>query len=486
MTLESLFRMPLAFWTVLVLLGAGGVYYLKRLRNSIAVPMLAVLGTTAAWYVGDAFYNDYANYFVQTFQPETLSDAWWQVDWFLVVLLFAAPRVHRSINARYLNRPSYVLHLLRHGVDNPQFQGQINRMLYGCVVVWAVLVTIAVIRLEGQILYFFFPFLGERADPWGRGRIGVGIDALLSIAAYIQLFTGASFGVVAAVATNFKARLIAIIGCLLTWPYYLFDRTRNTMLAVMVPAILMWVFFRLRGSLLKKLLFLLPFFILISVWLSFVIANRSDTTVLTALKEKGLSVEEAANTHHEGLNMYEELCWINSLIAQGTYKPNWGERYYAELVNPIPRSLFPNKPLIGLDYAVARGQGNNSADGSDVNATIATGMIGQGVVNFGVILGPACSALLMSLWVAILARLDLNGDRLGRIPLFALGIILTFNLGRDITFITLYTFVFGALLIWIADRQKEEPPGRTRVLSSAKVPLRRRSAPKRLVRAARH
>jgi len=117
--------------------------------------------------------------------------------------------------------------------------------------------------------------------------------------------------------------------------------------------------------------------------------------------------------------------------------------------------------LIGLDYAVARGQ--QYGDDGSVTATISTGMIGQGAVNFGLILGPMFAAWLMSMWAAILAGLDLRGDELGRVPLFALGMILTFNLGRDITLITLYTFVFGALVIWWVGRsQRRPPPARVR------------------------
>ena len=149
--------------------------------------------------------------------------------------------------------------------------------------------------------------------------------------------------------------------------------------------------------------------------------------------------------------MYEELCWINSFIGSGAYKPNWGQRYFAELVNPVPRTLWPDKPMIGLDYAVVRGQAYQE-DGT-VTATVSTGMIGQGVVNFGRVLGPIFAAFLMSLWAAVLARLDLCGQKIGRIPLFALGLILTFNLGRDITLLTLYTFTFGAAIVWWLEKR---------------------------------
>jgi hypothetical protein len=153
--------------------------------------------------------------------------------------------------------------------------------------------------------------------------------------------------------------------------------------------------------------------------------------------------------------MYEELCWVNSFLEDGRYEPNWGQRYFAELVNPVPRGIWAGKPYIGIDYAIARGSSLSGEQDAGVTTTISTGMIGQGIVNFGRFLGPPFAALLMAIWVAILARLDLTGQKIGRIPLYAFGMILTFNLGRDITFITLYSFVFGRLLIWGMERVTE-------------------------------
>ena len=81
-------------------------------------------------------------------------------------------------------------------------------------------------------------------------------------------------------------------------------------------------------------------------------------------------------------------------------------------------------------------------------------------MNFGRFFGPMAAAMLMSCWVAWLARLDLNVQDLGRLPLYSLGLILTFNLGRDITLITLYPFVFGALIIWWLDRHPPQAAAR--------------------------
>jgi len=51
--------------------------------------------------------------------------------------------------------------------------------------------------------------------------------------------------------------------------------------------------------------------------------------------------------------------------------------------------------------------------------------------------------------VAILARQDLKGEKTGRMLLFFIGVVLTFNLGRDITLITLYPFLFGYVMLTV-------------------------------------
>jgi len=189
--------------------------------------------------------------------------------------------------------------------------------------------------------------------------------------------------------------------------------------------------------------------------MKFVIETRSGANVALVFQQIGIAgvVEQVESTEakHAGLNMLEELAWVNNFIDKGTYQVNNGARYFAELVNPIPRGLWQGKPLIGIDYAIARGQlyGDQKEGEAGVGATISTGMIGQGVVNFGSFFGVLAAAFLMALWVAILARQDLKGDKTGRMLLFFIGCVLTFNLGRDITLITLYPFVFGYVMLTI-------------------------------------
>lgn len=448
---ETIETLPFSFWvgTALLLYGTG--WAVRRIATGIGIPMLAVFGTVFFWYIGDAFYNDYANYHAEVFSSQVLDDAWWQVAWFVAVFFLLTPLLNRGLNAPYLRQRSHIFHMFRRGVDDPVFQRHLHVLFKGCLVVWGCLALIAVFRLQGQSLHFFFPFLGYRADPWGRDRIGGGIDAFLSLASYLQIFVSATFGIVAALVKDQRIRFFAICLCLVTWPYYIFDRTRNTMLSVVIPSVLAWTFLRLRGNMAKKLSIIFVCFLVVNAWFGFVISNRSDTAITAAFMQDGFDFQQNQTVRHEGLNMFEELCWINTFFKDGSYNPPWGARYFAELANPVPRSLWPDKPPIGIDYAVARGQAL-AEDGSGMGATISTGMIGQGVVNFRQVLGPAFAALLMSLWAVLLCRLDLQGAQIGRLPLLALGLILTFNLGRDITLITLYTFFFGLAVIWWMER----------------------------------
>lgn len=445
---DNISLFPAGFWLAFVLIIGGGVRCVRRLRDGSGLPMLAVLITVAVWYVGDALYNDYAGEYVPEFEPAVMQAAWWQVAWFVLVFLVVAPLIHRRLNARYLQNGSGILKMLKHGVGQPAFQRQLNLLFWGCAAVWCLLSVIAAFRLQGEVIYYFFPFLSYKAEPWGRGRIGAGFDALISVAAYVDQLAAATFGVVAALSTNRRNRWLAVGFCLLSWPYFVFDRTRYTIVAAVTPAIASWVCLRVRGGWMKKAILLLAFFLVINAWFKFIIANRSDMSIMAALKEKGFSFSDTKKVHHEGLNMYEELCWMTTFIEQGIYHPSWGAGYFAEAANVIPRSIWPGKPTIGIAYAVARGQGGGAAGEAGVNATVSTGMIGQGVANFGRILGPVAAALIFAFWAAIVARLDLNIQRFGYLPLYATGLFVTFICGRDFCVLGLYPFLFGAALFW--------------------------------------
>ncbi len=402
-----------------------------------------VLATVSVWYVGDVVYND-LDVYLETIGHASIEAAWWQVLCFVVAFGVLVQPVHRLVNGRLREKTSKAMAYFETDVLREQeLQSKIDGLGRALLVAWLGLMAIGLLRVQGDVVGLFAPYLGQKADPWARGQIGGGFSAIISMASYLQIFLTSAFGVLAALAMNRRTRNMALLVCFLALPFYIFDRTRNTMLAAVLPGILAFVFFRLRSGLLTKGVVLAGGFLVVDFWFSTVMANRSG---MAFDMQGALAVQsgrgDGEKAKHEGLNMLEELAWIDHFMVTGAYVPNLGQRYFAELVNPIPRAIWKNKPMIGLDYAVARGQSATGPNG-EVTATISTGMIGQGVVNFGKILGPMAAATLMALWVALLARQDLLGTSPGRMVLYGVGFILTFNMGRDITLLVVYPFLFG-------------------------------------------
>ena len=474
--METLSVLPIPFFLSVLALAALAWVALEARRQGWGIPFAMVLGTTAVWYHGDALYNDYEEYRI-LMGDAALEAVWWQVLLFLIALGFAVPLAHRLINARLGNRRSqFMRYLETRRLVHPVIQRRIDRLASIMVPAWLVLMGIGLYRVDFDFIGLFAPYLGEKANPWSRGRIGAGFDAVFSLAGYVQLFLAAGFGVLAAVARNPRTQGIALVICFLSFPFYLFDRTRNTMVASMLPGMLAFILFRVKGGLFTKAVVLLGAFLLVNFWFSFVIANRTGGSIAGQLQDAE-AIERAADARHEGLSMFSELGYINDYFGKGTLEPDGGRRYFAELVNPVPRALWKNKPMVGIDYAVARGFGvdDGAESGAGVTASIATGMIGQGVVNFGRVLGPIAAAILMACWIAVLARQDLLGQDPAHMLLFAVGMILTFNMGRDITLLVLYPFVFGWILLklhhWYEQQRNGGEPRRPIRNNSRRKPV---------------
>ena len=343
-------------------------------------------------------------------------------------------------------------------------QETVSRFFQIAAGIWLVLVAFAFLNTGEKAIGFVFPLLGQKVNPFAREQIGGGLSAFSSLAHYLYILVGAGFGVVAAISMRRRIFQLAVLGCLLVWPYFLVGRTRSSIVAVCLPGILTWVFFRFRGSNLQRAGILAAVFFMFNVWFLLIMEARGmDVSVMKLLFQSDITSMIITEARHLGLNMYQELCWLTTFMKTGLLSPNWGERFFAELVNPIPRALWPGKPTIGLDYAVVRGQMIVDSKGT-VSGTVSTGLIGQGVQNFGIFGGPLASGLLMHIWANILATIDTYGKITMRIPLFCIGLVLTFNMGRDITLLVLYPFVFGwvAIVFWerkIAQQQADRAFG---------------------------
>jgi hypothetical protein len=435
--------LPNSFWISLFIFVVLSMSAWIHRSKAWGIPALGVYATVMAWYHLDVVFNDYTVYTMQ-FSPHILDAAWWQVIGFAVSFAIFVPLVHGYTNWSVARQPSLVTGFLNGNNSTAATQQVLVPACYAAAAIWLAIWMIALVRTSYDWQGLFFPWLGHKAYPWSRGRMGSGFDFLISFVLYINMFCLGVFGVVAALAMSRKLQCFAVLLMVLSWPYVMIDRTRYIMLVVALPAILSFVFIRLRGRRVTQVAVLLAAVLVVEGWMHHVFEKRSNASLAAVGANAHKESEEA---RHLGLNMYEELCWINTFFGDGAYSPNWGKRYFAELVNPIPRSLWKGKPMIGIDYAIARGQGGGIGGQAGVNATISTGLIGQGVVNFGVWCGPIAAAFLTAIWVAFLARLDLTASHFGRIMLYLLGLVLTFVMGRDLSLLAVYPLLFGYVIV---------------------------------------
>jgi hypothetical protein len=255
-------------------------------------------------------------------------------------------------------------------LDNPAFQHRLDLAMKMLTTFWIGLMIIAMLKTNFDFMGMFAPYISGKAYPWNRGRVGSGFDAVIAFFGYFHIMLVSAIGVILALSKKANTRMMALMTYALSAPWFVLDRVRNLMLAVILPGMLAWVFIRFRGGLFLKIGILALAFLVVNGWMKFVIQVRSEANVAMLFQQVGIAgVTErlqGSTAKHAGLNMFEELGWVNLFIENGSFQPNMGSRYFAELVNPIPRVIWRDKPMIGIDYAIARGQkweggaGNNA------------------------------------------------------------------------------------------------------------------------------
>ena len=225
---------PVSFYLAGAILGVGMLYGWKLRQKGIGLPMMVVLATVAAWYFFDVLYNDYAEYQLQ-FGVDILDTAWLQVILFIISFCMFAPFMHRWINKKILHERSHILRLsLVGGLENAYFQSKISAAFRILTAAWLIIMVLALLKTNFDFLGMLAPFVQGKAQPWARGRIGGGLDALLSFATYLHVMLVAGLGVIVALSKEVRTRFAACILFLLSAPWFFLDRTRNTMLASQV------------------------------------------------------------------------------------------------------------------------------------------------------------------------------------------------------------------------------------------------------------
>src|SRR5215475_12967698 len=421
-------------------------------RHSFSIT-LAVYVTVFGWYFVDPFINPEQYEYVPSF---LINQSYGQVFLFLIGFRFFMPVAGRWV-VRRRNSDA---------VGTQRFASE--QILIPAGAIWFLLLMIGVYRLDGDVIGALFPVDSRAgATMWGRGAVETSAAGfLIASAGYVFNAITAFLGVLIFFQRTTFWRLAAGGMFIVSLPYFLFEGARSHFLAVILPFIITYLFYG-RQPLIIKLAILAVAFVCLDECFKFVTAFRGTgfRELLAAEHPYELVDEELRQS---GLNMIQELCFANAYLSSGATSPAYGGRYLDELLNFIPRVIWPSKPLIGFDYAIWRGL--ETPDGG-IYATVSAGMIGGGVLNFGSFFGPVVAGMIMALWTALLIRWWQQRDSLLRLMLFMLGAGLTFNLGRDITLLVLWPVVFSYCFVRLIEIWTAKYTGATPRVVSQPTPF---------------
>ena len=403
-------------------------------RNTFGVTVMVYV-TVFAWYFVDPFINPEQYHYLPS---SLLGQSYGQVLLFLIGFRVFTPVAIRWIARR---RSSSIF-------DTRLTPEQI---LVGAGALWLVLFVIGIARMGGDVMAAVFPVDG-RAGPsmWGRDALeSSGSGFLISFAGYLFNAVTAFLGVLVFFQRTTARRLLAGAMFAITLPYFFLAGARSHFLAAVVPFIITYLFYG-RHLLILKLAILAVAFFCLSEGFKFVTAFRGTGFRDVLASENPYELMDEDMQRQSGLNMIQELCFVNVYLGTGGGSPAYGARYLNELLNFVPRMIWPSKPLIGIDYAKWRGFESDTSE-LGVNTTVSSGMIGGGVLNFGQIFGPVAAGILMALWTGLLIRWWEQRKSLLRLVLFMLGVGLTFNLGRDISLLVLWPVIFAYFFVRLAE-----------------------------------
>jgi oligosaccharide repeat unit polymerase len=252
-----------------------------------------------------------------------------------------------------------------------------EKWLWRLVLIGAIIGFAPIVYYTGtQIEELFAGMMGMRAS-WGgmlaRGRYGDARAAFLMLEMFIGGVAPCAAILLFSRASTLVQRLICAI--VLGWPilraYGVGSRSPLISSVGVLIAILYWKATpALRKTMLSTAFFCVP---LIYGVMTAIVISRGTGEFSWENRDKG---------NYVGNEMFRELLFITSKVpAEADYQ--YGYLYYIQLVNPIPRFLWPGKPTMESGLLMAKMQG--AMIGGEAYLTVSPGLIGEMYLNFGVI-----------------------------------------------------------------------------------------------------
>lgn len=163
------------------------------------------------------------------------------------------------------------------------------------------------------------------------------------------------------------------------------------------------------------------------------------------------SWEARKEAEYVGNEMFRELLFIQSKVpSDADYQ--YGYSYYVQLVNPIPRFLWPGKPTLDTGLLMASLYGEVDRATGEAHLTVSPGLIGEMYLNFGWLGVIGLSALggwLVRNWDRIA---ELHRASLVTMIYYFAGLATLFIMGRSFTMGMFYGLLSFAVLAWVVSK----------------------------------
>ena len=321
-------------------------------------------------------------------------------------------------------------------MDNP-------RVLWMIVAICALIGFTPVAIYSGLQLQQLLTSMMQMRKGWGgllsRGRYGDFRAAMLQLEYFVRGASPFAFILFLDRRSTFFQKSV----CALTafWPVIRAygSGTRSALIVAVLP-LLAVIYYRCTPQLQKMLIYIgiasTPF---VYFLMAAIVASRNSGQ---------LDLSKGSNVVYVGNEMLQELAYIiDSVPERCDYQ--WGYSYYVQIVNPIPRFLWPDKPAIdsGLLMAQLKGQVNQTGE---AYLTSSPGLLGEMYLNFGgwgVVALSFFGGWLVRGWDRIPL---MHGNSLPTMILYCCGLAILFVIGRSFNATAFYAILFlyvGLLIV---------------------------------------
>jgi oligosaccharide repeat unit polymerase len=161
------------------------------------------------------------------------------------------------------------------------------------------------------------------------------------------------------------------------------------------------------------------------------------SAIIVAGRNEGrFDVGAATSTDYVGYEMYRELLFIIRSEHDGLPLER-GMTYFTQLVNPIPRAIWPSKPVADAGLIMARAYGAVDRYG-EPTMTTSPGFLGEAYLNFGflgLLIVPAVAGVVVRAWDRLL---PLAATSLPAFMVYATGLATMYQSGRSFNMSAFY------------------------------------------------